>query len=357
MNNRTYIILSIIFVVLVAVYVLIQKTEQKKVINKQDTIEIIPSDFPVDKINKIEMVKGDKKFVLEKRNKIWYVPTSFDYKAEQNKFEYIFKELKGLKAVLKEKDSQILDDYGLGDKNSINVVISTEDGKHVKFLLGKKNPNNNESFIRLLDAKDVLIATKDIHSLFLVYGDNDMPDSKSWVDHKAFQCDRANIKRAEVHLGKDIIILERTEYKEKEEEVDDPDAKGAKKTKKIKEAKWTITSPKIANIDQQKVESFMNAVSSIYANDTCEPGKEKEFGLDPIEKYIIIELDDNKSYKFIYGKMKDNNNSYFKIDGEKAIYAINEYTRNMSIRDAEGYKKEEKKENDASTKKALNPKP
>jgi hypothetical protein len=343
MNKNTYIVMAVILVVLLGVWFLLQHKQEKQVITKQDMIDIIPKDFPSDKITKIEMTKGTDKFVLEKRDSIWYVPTCFDYKAEQNKFGNLLKELNGIKASIREKDSKILDDYELGDKTAIFVTLTAAGNRVIKFMLGKRDPNVNESFVRISENKDVLIANKDLHQLFNVFGDNKIPESKSWVDHKANSFEQATLKRAVAHVGKDEIVIERVSVTEKDQEEPADEEGGKKKIKKVKEGKWELISPKVTPVDEQKVASFVSALSSIYSNDICEPGKEKEYGLDPQENYIVLEFDNGKTLKYIYGKMQNENNSYFKIEGKKEIYAINEYSRNMAMRQAADYKKEEKK--------------
>lgn len=197
MKKNVYILGAFLAILLIALYYVLNMPGEVAVKSEHSKLFLSVDSSAVDKIE----IKGSSSNVtLEKTGNTWNVTSPIHYRADQKAVESTIHECKALSVLDLVSDKP--------DKFSIFHVDST--GTQVRlfqngtmtssFIVGKMGPAYTNSYVRMADANQVMLARGVLEFTF-------NRQLKEWRDRTIVTIPRDEIKNIAFHIGKDSYQL------------------------------------------------------------------------------------------------------------------------------------------------------
>ncbi len=338
-NNRGMILLGAALVVLAGLY-FVTRGHREKLDTSGGFVDVVEGQLSSDDVYSIEVYKGldsSQGFILARNGDDWIVSSRHDAPANINKIRTLLGNLEGLEGELRSQDPSVLDAYALDDSNAYRVVIKGESGDPLlELLIGKRSGSG--CFVRRAGSDRVLLADHNFLSDFGVWGDDrKAPETTSWIDLVAFETDRAEIERIEIH-GEETVVLEK-EWPETEAAEGDSTA-----TERDPEAyEWRVLEPRNFLATRSLADAIANNLASVRARDVITRGEvAEEFGLGDGAWTLTVTTEDGASHTLRFGAdvPEQSNQIYFQVEGEDIVWSVPSYVRNNLFKKASDLKTE-----------------
>lgn len=242
--KREYIILAAVILIL-SVYLILRK-QDRSFYDLPDIPSIVRED-----ISKIEISKKDSKILLNKKKTAWHIAPE-EYIAENDKINGMLDVIEKLSLTALVSESKNYNIYDLGDDKKITVKAWSSDGSLKReFQLGKPAKSYRHTHVRLPQDDRIYHASTNFRPKF----DQTEDDLR---DKTVLSFDKKDIKKITfIKQGKTYEF-----EKNEPEKTDDPGkSTGTTDTAKPADPVWKYIGN--ANVDQTRLESFLDIVSKL----------------------------------------------------------------------------------------------
>ncbi|NPA95653.1 MAG: DUF4340 domain-containing protein, partial [Thermodesulfobacteria bacterium] len=194
-------VLAVIFVGLVMLYFLQQRPQSREM--AKVFITLLPElkkDTP-DYIEVFSRGHEGEHLILKKGPNGWMVQVERKGKrfwalAKQNKVKKLLTDLSEFTGELRASHRSYLGDFGLGEKQGLEILLK-RDGKEITVLVvGKKGPGWGTCFVKRDDENKVYLVSRDLLADFDIWSPqvNQPVQIRSWLDLQVIRQNPANIK-------------------------------------------------------------------------------------------------------------------------------------------------------------------
>ncbi len=300
--KRIYlIILAVAFVSLAAIYYWQQRPRN---LAPQDLFTGVGQGIDPDDINKVEVwAEGDTnatRLDRIKKDGNWWVKRDlkqggFLAPAKADRIERLIKTLAGLEGETRAKGSDILGTFNLEDDQGLHILLEGPGIKTV-IIAGKKGPRWDTCFVRRGSSDQVILASKNILSLFDIWSDvpEKTPGSSAWTDLRVADYRPDEIEGVSFSQGDEQWSLVRKEEKATEtagtgenssKDTNSTTAKGKginKNTVHKAPSAWSFTeNGNTQGIPGKKAQGYLSRLFPLAATDVEDPKRAKDYGLGP----------------------------------------------------------------------------
>ncbi len=365
--KRIYlIILAVAFVSLAAIYYWQQRPRN---LAPQDLFTKVCQTMDPDDINRIEVwAKGDvngTRLDLIKKDGNWWVKRGskqggFLAPAKADRIKRLLKTLIDLEGETRAKGTDVLGTFNLKDNQGLHILLEGPGIKTV-IIAGKKGPRWDTCFVRRGSSDQVILASKNILSLFDIWSElpEKTPSSSAWTDLSIASYGPGEIEGVSFSQGDEQWSLVRKENKEtKASRTGENAGKGTNSTatqekggnnkdnvKKAPSAPWTFTeNGNVREIPGKKAIGYLSKLFPLNAIDVEDPRMAKDYGLGPGQHSGRITVHTKKGVVIFHIGSYDAHRKTGWIQDEKGvIYRIRAEWVKMVLHPFKGEKKEKRK--------------
>ena len=329
MTSKKKTILAIaIFVLLLGAVILTQRDPYEKKTDSE-----IPKVPELDKatVDKVEIVNTTEALTFNKKNNKWFVTSNNgkEYKTEETFEVMVLDKLKKIKIerIVSEKKSKH-SNFKVDEKGT-RVRVYANGKKLLSLIVGKNTPDYRGTFFRFPDSNTVYASSG-------IIGGSLKRSLRDWRYKKLMDISRVDVEKITFHVEKKksfSLLLTPAPVK--------PDAKEGEAGE---DAKWKLEGNDKVEIDQSKVTSLLNLVTSmVWSEAIDEPKDLKEYGLNSPKYWIELTTKDKKKIKLNLGKtIEDKHMAFVNIEGKKGVFKVHKYQYDRLLNKLEHYKKAKK---------------
>jgi hypothetical protein len=212
--------------------------------------------------------------------------------------------------------------FEIDDAKGLHVAITTTKGKELDLIFGRAAKGGGTT-VRAQGSDDVFVAKGRLG--MLAKKEVAAWRKKTIVEHKADDFASVSITRAD---GSKIALTAET----KEEDVTLPDetADAGTSTTKRKTTTWKLSEPASLpagfRLDDGAVSRLPGAVASVRAVDFADDVADDAAGFSAAHTTIKAATTDGKDVVVHVGKKDDKGRVFVKVDGDKQVYVVADYT-------------------------------
>lgn len=309
-TKKNYKLITVFAVLLIAAYFI----KIAPWANHKLEVEAIFSELDASEIDRIEITKNEKNIILEKKNDLWVVATSDDFKAEQERAGNIITQIISAEQLaLVSENPENQPKYQIGDKDT-RVKFFTNDNLKVDFFVGKLGNSYNTNYLRMADSNSVYLVNVGLNALFA---------DLDFRDKQILKIAKEGIDKLEFIYPKSEILLE------KDENI------------------WKVKTEKEFNANQNAIDEILNLVSNFKALEISIDNNLKNSGLDNPKLKLNIFQGENKNALLIGDEIKDSNSEnnaiigrYAKLENSEIIYIIYKYASEQLMKELKDFQAE-----------------
>lgn len=303
--------LIVIFVILAAVAYLIKTAP---LANHKLEAETVFGGLEENKIDKIEIVKNENSIILEKKNSLWVVASSGDFKAEQERIGNIITQIISAKQLaLVSENFEKQAKYQVEDKDT-RVRFFAGDNLAADFFVGKTGTSSNTNYLRMADSSNVYLIDAGLSASFM---------NLDFRDKQILKIAKGNIDKLEFIYPKSEILLE------KDENI------------------WKVKIKKEFTANQKAVDEILNLANNFQAQDIAADKNLKDSGLDNPELKLTIHSGENKNILLLgknviekSGEEEIIKGRYAKLENSDIIYIIYKYAGDQLMKKLKDFQEE-----------------
>ena len=200
-GNKTYILLGVFNVLVVAAYFLTADRGEKTATYKIEQ-KIINVDSA--SVDKLEIEQKGVKLVLVKAGIEWRISQPVDYTANQQSVASALHTLKVYKLESKVSDNpNNKDKYGFNDTNITKLTVYQNGNPVGTMMIGNAAGGQSQAYVKRLDGNEIYLASDFQHIDFVKF------DIKDWRDKSIASINRQFIKSIEFNLKDENYKIEK----------------------------------------------------------------------------------------------------------------------------------------------------
>ena len=309
MKIKQLLILLGILVVLVVIVGLVEnpfaKSEYAK---KMEAATPLFPNFNKESVVKIEITASEETTTLAKENNQWMVASMENYPADADGVDDVLDkvtELKttGLVSSNPEKQAQFeVDSSGAEAK-----LLDANGNIRAHLFLGKTTPGYLSSYIRAADSNNVYVGKGNLKATF-------DKGTRTWKDRTIFSFNKGDV----THL----TIKSETEEIELGVDAD---------------SKWQMTKPEAFAAQQTELDSLLDSLSALDADDFAEAKDLSEYELDAPSSAVSARLNDGSTRLLLIGK-EESGKHYVKREDKEPVFMLYTYKINQLLKKSEDLK-------------------
>ena len=299
--NRKTLFAGAIFAGLVLVTIGLLRSPEKGTRPSGERPRPIPK-LKADDFDTLEVTKGGVTTVIKKKGDDYQILKPIDYPADKDSaktgFEAIEKFVFG-DVLSAEKSRQ--KEFEV-DEGGLRVVVKKGDKLLADLHVGKTA--NDATMVRL-EGKDEVWATTGFYRYQLE------KDTLAWRDKHIAKFEEKDADKIEIsHKTRGRIVISRPAP---------TDAGPA--------PEWSVveSSMNVEPFDKRAATDVATTLSALSANEFADNAKLEETGLDAPENTVTVSLRNGKQYRILFGKKKDDNNTYVKTADKPQVFLIGKY--------------------------------
>jgi len=300
------IILLLVLAALVGSYIFISSRPKENTKAQQDSEKIELSKLDESKITKMTLSSNTDNLVFEKKDNAWTMPDHPEMKLDQDAINALAKSFSGLYSDrMVSEDPNEFHNFGLKTP-AFTATAVVEGGGETTLYIGNKTPQGNAYYAMLKDISKVYTIPAEDGRHFS-YTLSDVRD-KSVSNLNASEVNYINI------VNKDGMTIELKKV-----------IPGSSEEQEFGSDNWLILKPykNIYTAESYSISDMTNSLGEMKISGFVEDNPEdySKYGLD--KPVMDITVKDNLSQvRLLFGKDQDEENIYFRIDGSKAVYAM-----------------------------------
>jgi hypothetical protein len=326
-NNRTFMILGAIVVVLGVLYVL-SSQRRPSLDESGGFVDLVEGTLSTDDVHGISILRGEDGFHLVNGDQGWVVEDHFQAPANLNKIRTLLGNLESVSGEFRSDEESVIDSYALADSSAYRLTVAgADDEPLVDLLVGKRSGSG--CFVRRVGETRVYATDHNFLSDFGVWGDDrPAPQVSSWVDLVAFETDRDQVSQIRIE-GDETVVLDR------EFVTPDSTASAAEEGEAVPAAppaednyEWRVNSDFVGS--RTRGDGVLSAVVSIRARDVLGRGDAPDgSGLDDPSRVVVTTSDGDESTLLFGGAVEDESGQvWFQVEGQDLLWAVPDYVRN-----------------------------
>jgi hypothetical protein len=299
--NRKTVFAGLIFAGLVVLTFFLLHSPEKGTRPPGERPRPIPK-LKADDFDTLEVTKGGATTVMKKQGDNYQIVKPIDYLADKDSAKA------GFEAIEKVQFNDILSaeksrqkEFEV-DEGGLRVVVKKGDKILADLHVGKTA--NDETMVRL-EGKDQVWATT---GFFRYQLDK---DTLGWRDKHISRYEEKDAYKIEVaHRTRGRIAIERPA----------PTDGGAA-------PEWGVVAASInvEPFDKRMATDVATTLSALAASEFADNAKPEETGLDSPENTVTVSLRDGKPYRILFGKKKDEDNTYVKMADKPQVFLIRKF--------------------------------
>ncbi len=197
MNKNLYILAAVLVVLLVAAFIVMNMPGEVDTNTEHSQLFLSVDSSAVDGI---EIKSPTSKIKLEKEGSTWYVSSPIHYRADQKSVANALHECKTLSVLNLISDKPEKFSIFRVDSSGTLVRLFQNGSKESSFIIGKMGPDYTNSYVRMADANQVMLAHGVLEFTF-------NRQLKEWRDRAIVNIPRDEIKNIIFHNGKNSYQL------------------------------------------------------------------------------------------------------------------------------------------------------
>ncbi|MCK4745336.1 DUF4340 domain-containing protein [Candidatus Parcubacteria bacterium] len=306
-TKKNYKLITVFAVLLIAAYFI----KIAPWANHKSEVEAIFSELNASEIDRVEIAKDEKNIILEKKNDLWVVASSENFKAEQERAGSIITQIvnaEQLALVSENPEKQPI--YQVKDKYT-RVKFFTSDNLKVDFFIGKSGDSYNTNYLRMADSNSVYLINVDLNALFA---------DLDFRDKQILKITKESIDKLEFVYPKSEILLEKNENI------------------------WKVKTGKDFTANQKAVDEILNLASNLQAQDIAVDKNLEGSGLDSPELKLTIYSGENKNVLLLGKEIVEKSGEeevikgrYAKLEDSGIIYIIYKYAGEQLIKELKDF--------------------
>lgn len=302
--SMTYVLLAIFIVLLAVSYSIKNKSFSKNDLGADKKFVFKAEDKD---INKVEIIKGGNSTILENNNGIWQVPASNNFKADQEAIKSVIEEAFKLnKYILASDNKGKKGDFEVNEEKGVNVKLYKSGEAVANFFVGKAGPDFDSTYIRL-DGEDAVYLSKGYVRYYF--------DKEDWRDLSIYDFPSEKVNKLALKY-RDVasnVMMEKNGDK------------------------WEIKLPRVKEASIAKVDSILNILGKLKANDVEYKKDAKDCGFAQAPLVVRLESVDGSKYNLIIGGKMEDGKYYAKREEDNVIYIVNKETADGLMKKAEDF--------------------
>ena len=283
--------IAVILVLAVAIKVN-QGREEEDIITQMQMKKLLPGDFTLPEVTKIEVYAGNKaneKVVLTKLQRNWKLASAYQAPADKVIVEKFLVELDKLYGELRSENSEQLDKFAIGQEQALHLKFYKGEKLLTHLLVGKKveQTRGKGCFVRYVEKPNIYFVSKDLHSQVGIWSDDGSkaPENSHWLEKYLLKIDKSQIAALQLHYPDKKIAFAR------------------KKEKGKLSDKWELTSTKISKkFKESEVNNLVTACSEIKIRDVVDPKQKEKWGLADPKFRLQLTMTDGKKIEMLAGR-------------------------------------------------------
>lgn len=316
--NKKHLFVLILILVVLGVLVTLKQSHRPAELRQE---EYAPLDLSFDpaSVAKIILSKKDEasKVEIRKEKELWILPGFFNARANRDKIDTFFKEIREAKGEQRAQSKSVFKDFGITDEEALSVVLANAAGTEVlSFQIGAKRGDYGSVFVRRKNSEAVFLAQANLLSSAGIYGDlkTDNPKKEFWAALNFVSTDLAgalSLKITKIQNGKEIITvnLKRT-------------APGGSWQSLLSGAVPAGGASFPLNGDKIKV--FLEGAKTWSAQEVLDP-KAQDYGFAKPVWVLEAGLDGGASVKVTVSHPKEGPDYFAEVTGEPVVFKLPEY--------------------------------
>lgn len=311
MNKKSIFTLLGILIALILVALLVEnlgKRDEKKV----EEESVLFPEFDAGRVSSIELKTKERKVILNKEGDKWLVATADNYPADQEAVQKMLDTAKELKSSLTaSKSADKHAQFEVDEVNAVGVAMlgEREGDVEAQLYVGKMGADYMSTYIRKADQDTILLANGYLKSVF----DKGV---RGWRDRTIFDFEADQVQKLTLLSQENGEIV--VEAKQ--------------------EGGWQIISPEISPAKDDEMDSILQEVSKLSADDFAEKKEpaekandeaEEEQPSDPIKEYklddpqsqITVDLKDGTARILLVGDLSGQQH-YVMREGKDTIFML-----------------------------------
>lgn len=309
MKTKQLLILVGILVVLGLLVLLLENPFGKSEYQKQvEAAAPLFSNFKKENVTKIELTASGTTTTLTKEADKWLVASMNNFPADGKAVEELLDKVAGFKTtqlVSNNPDKQAtlqVDSSGVEAK-----LLGANDSVLAHLFVGKTTPDFFSSYIRAADSNNVYVAEGYLKSIF-------DKGSRTWKDRTLFDFNKGDVTHLTIQSEAEGIQLQL-------------DAEG----------KWQMLKPVASAAKKADVESLLETLSTLKADDFAEGKDLAAHGLDAPKSSITVTLNDGSTKALLIGKEEEGKH-YVKSKDTDIIFTLYKSRINQLIKKSDDLK-------------------
>jgi hypothetical protein len=292
-------LLIIVLILTVATIIKKQSTkEQFDLIQELGAQNILDDKFLGSEVDQIELYLGtkiDSKVTLKKENEQWFITTAYQAPARKNNIDKLLYTLKNMLGEVRNAPKEFFSDFQLQNEEAVHIVLTRTVDKSTilsHILLGKTD-GENACFVRLYNNDTIFRVGRNLRQEIGIFSNekDKAPEHTHWLDKNVLTLNKDDVKEIAItYPDKKIHFVKETKTIEQPE---DPETK-EKPAPKIEE-EWKL-KPIEGSFNQSELDSFIDSITNIEAQDVADPNKKEEINIDKPNYKLEITLANDKKY-------------------------------------------------------------
>ncbi|MFH0974316.1 MAG: DUF4340 domain-containing protein [Spirochaetota bacterium] len=233
----------------------------------------VPDVKKLDAIDEILILKKDKQIKLSYKDNKWLINEQA-YPADKQTVEKLEKDMKELEITDFISKGPYYTKYDLMPEQAVKVVVKNKGKTERDILIGKTSSTNRNTYVKFAGDEKVYLASGNLPDDF-------NKDVEELRDKQIYKVGKDEV------LSFELLYNGRLSFEKKTEEVDEKDNMHAKEKdkdkskekKKIKTEKWICKEFPGIEMDKNKVDSFVNSISSVRADSFTDINKKDLSGV------------------------------------------------------------------------------
>lgn len=273
------------------------------------------SNFRKENVTKIELTASGTTTTLTKEGDRWLVASMNNFPTDGKAVEELLDKVAGFKTTQlvsnnpdKQATLQVEDSRNGVDSSGVEAkLLGTNDSVLAHLFVGKTTPDFFSSYIRAADSNNVYVAEGYLKSIF-------DKGSRTWKDRTIFAFNKGDVTHLTIKSEAEVIELQL-------------DAEG----------NWQMLKPVVSAAKKTDVESLLETLSTLKADDFAEGSDLAAYGLDAPKSSISAALNDGSTKALLIGKEEEGKH-YVKNKDKDIIFTLYKSRINQLIKKSDDLK-------------------
>jgi hypothetical protein len=316
MSKKSLTILGIIFVALLAVFMLQRYVGRTSA--RPESLSELKFEFDPQAVNTIQVFKRDypdSGLVFVRRDTGWVIVNEYNTWAKSEEVKKLLDDLAAVSGSIRGESEDLYRDFEIDDRSALQIkFLGTDNSELLHLFVGKGGPDGKSCFLRLPDSPTVYLANNNFISRFAAWA---APPEKKLPSDRWMNLRLSPIKSQDITAFKIHLPNANYEFAQFADEPVDSLTPPASVWKQTMPAKGTI-------LDESKIKGLQSSIANLTAQGVAGPDNAVKFGLDKPAHSIWVS--DTLGYSALINfsnKIDTLEQRYVVVQGKDTVFRVN----------------------------------